>query len=71
MSAHHQISVRVACPVCAAAGELKIAEDAGPPFADTPRRTYAVDPMKFNILVGGEPAAMACVACGARFSRPD
>jgi hypothetical protein len=70
MAAHHRISISVACPVCEATGELQIAEDAGPPFADAPRRTYAVDPVKFSFLVGGEPAAMACVACGARFSRP-
>jgi hypothetical protein len=68
--AAHRFSIRLACPACGAKGELRLTEDSQPPFSDTPRRTYAVDSLKFTLLIGGEPPTMACVACGAQFPRP-
>ncbi len=70
VSSNHRLSISVACPVCEATGEIKAKEDAGPPFTETPRRTYAVDPAKFTLLIGGEPPMIQCVPCGARFPRP-
>jgi len=67
--ASHRLSIRVACPSCGSSGEMQVREDGGPPFTDTPRRTYVVDLTKFSFLVGGQPPAMACVACGAQFPR--
>lgn len=67
--ASHRLSVQVTCPACAATGEMRVREDAAPPFTDEPRRTYAIDPARFTLLVGGETPQMACVACGARFPR--
>jgi Zn ribbon nucleic-acid-binding protein len=70
VAANHRFSIPVACPVCEAAGDIKVTEEAGPPFTDTPRRAYTADPMKFTLLIGDEPPMVQCVPCGARFPRP-
>lgn len=70
VTANHRFRIRLACPVCEAEGEIKVTEEAGPPFTDMPRRTYAIDPLKFTLLIGGEPPMVQCVPCGARFPRP-
>jgi hypothetical protein len=64
------LSIDIACPSCGASSAIKVMEDAGPPFTDTPRRTYFTDVEKFVLLIGGDAPAIACVACGARFPRP-
>jgi hypothetical protein len=64
------LSIDIACPTCGAEGTIKVAEDAGPPFTDMPRRTYTTDAGKFVLLLDGDPPAIECVACGDRFPRP-
>ncbi len=70
MAATHRLSIDIACPACGASGAIKVSEDAGPPFTDTPRRTYSTNAEKFVLLIEGEPPSIGCVACGARFPRP-
>jgi len=67
---HHRFSIEFACPACGASGKVGVAEEAGPPFTDAPRRTYAIDPRHFVLVVEGDPPAIECVACGAGFPRP-
>jgi hypothetical protein len=67
--AHHRLSIEIACPSCGASGTVKVAEDAGPPFTDAPRRTYSTDPDKFALISQGDPLQIQCVACGGRFPR--
>ena len=38
-----------------------MAEDAGPPFTDAPRRTYSTDPDKFALISQGDPLQIQCV----------
>jgi hypothetical protein len=64
------LSIDIACPDCGASSAIKVTEDAGPPFTDTPRRSYSTDAEKFELVVGAGAPAIACVACGARFPRP-
>jgi len=70
VAAHHRFTVEFACPSCAAPGEIKVTEDAQPPFTARPRRMYDADPRKFVLITGGSPPAIECAACGARFPRP-
>ena len=70
MVAHHRFSVQVACPDCGAEGVIKVVEDGGPPFTDTPRRAYSTDPDRFVLITGGEPPGVTCCACRAIFVAP-
>ena len=67
VAAHHRFSIQVTCPDCGSADAIKIVEDGGPPFTDTPRRTYSADPDKFVLIPGGQPPGIKCRACRAIF----
>jgi hypothetical protein len=68
--AHHRFSIQVACPSCGASGDIKVIEDGGPPFTDTPRRAYSADPDRFVLTDEGAPPAFECRACRAIFAAP-
>lgn len=68
--AHHRFSIEFACPACGASGAISVAEDAGPPFTDTPRRTYTTDQERFALIAGGDPPGVKCRACRAIFLAP-
>ena len=70
MTTQHRFSITIACPACAASGAVIVTEDAGPPFSETPRRTYTAEPNRFEVAIGSDPPEIKCVACGARFSTP-
>jgi hypothetical protein len=67
MAAHHRYKIPVACPGCGLEGEINVMEDGGPPFSDTPRRSYAADPDRFVLIPGAEPPGLKCGACRAIF----
>ncbi|HEY2751334.1 hypothetical protein, partial [Phenylobacterium sp.] len=64
MAANHRLSFDVECPTCGATGRVVAIEEAGPPFADAPRRTYSAG--SFGVGAGN-PATIECAACGAKF----
>jgi hypothetical protein len=68
--AHHRFSIQVACPGCGIEGAVKVVEDGGPPFTDTPRRVYSADPETFVLIAGSEPPGIKCRACRAIFVAP-
>jgi hypothetical protein len=69
MVAHHRFSVDAACPACGTSGKIKVTEDAGPPFTDIPRRTFADETQKFRVSSEAQPT-IECVGCGASFPGP-
>ena len=64
MVTSHRLSFDVECPNCCAAGTILVIEEAGPPFAEPPRRTYSAE--KF-VVSPGDPLTLGCMACGAKF----
>ena len=71
MAAHHKFTIPVACPDCGAPGALKVIEDAGPPFAEMPCRSYEADePARFALVDGRERPQIECGACHAIFAPP-
>jgi hypothetical protein len=71
VATHHRFNIEFACPACGATGAISVAEDARPPFTDTPRRTYTADPARFALISGGDdPPGIKCRACRAIFISP-
>src|SRR5512140_229163 len=66
MTVTHKYSIEVTCEACGSAGAIAVTEQAGPPFTDSPRRDYVDEHRKFAVE-GGDPPAIECLACGARF----
>jgi hypothetical protein len=67
-SPHHLWSFSVRCPGCDTECTVRVVEDAGPPFGDTPRRDYTVSD-GFRVTPG-TPATLKCLGCGAVFASP-
>jgi hypothetical protein len=64
---NHRWTFAVTCPRCARSGDIKVIEDAKPPF-DESRRTYAA-PAEFHVVLG-PPVTIECIGCGAAFPSP-
>jgi hypothetical protein len=68
--AHHRFKIDVVCPGCGQAGAIRVVEDLGPPFTDTPRRAYIADSGSFILSPEEDAPEVECQACGVVFRRP-
>jgi len=63
MNLNHRFLMDVSCPACGASGNIRVIEEAGPPFTETPRRAYAAETAAFQITL----PSITCVACRTAF----
>jgi hypothetical protein len=66
MVTRHRWTLSVKCPRCEKLGDVKVAEEAGPPFTDDPPRRRYLDGEGFH----ARGSKFGCLTCGAAFLPP-